>query len=115
MVLKKLLPIAAMALVGCTEASTPSGTQVNLTLTQVDAKPLPFAVGALTAGAVNTVVNSGTLVGNDLGPDCTITLAVTPGDPLKVSILPCTINKGDRIDYPIDFGNNTGIHLYRFQ
>ena len=116
MLVKKLLPfIVAVALLSCTEGTAPSGAEIDLTLTQVDGKPLPFTVGVLTTGAAATVVGSGSLVGNDIGPDCKITLTVNTGDPLVFDILPCTINNGDVIDYPIDLGNNTSAHLYRFQ
>ena len=112
---KKFLPlVAAAAFWSCAEANGPLGAEVDLVLTQVDAKALPFTVGVLTTGAAATVVNSGTLVGNDVGPDCKLTL-MTKADPIVVSVFPCTINKGDVIDYPMDLGNNTGAHLYRFR
>ncbi|HEY4954121.1 MAG TPA: hypothetical protein VII02_04475 [Gemmatimonadaceae bacterium] len=116
MIAKNFLPfVVAATLWSCSETAAPSSAEVDLTLTQVDGKPLPFTVGVLTAGATATVVTSGTLVGNNTGPDCNITLTLASGDPIVVPILPCTINKGDVIDYPIDMGNSTGFHLYRFQ
>ncbi len=113
---RKFVPILiAAALWSCADSTPPSGTEIDLVLTQVDGKPLPFTVGILATGAATTVVNSGTLVGNDIGPDCKITLVIASGAPIVVSVFPCTINQGDVIDYPMDLGNNTGAHLYRFK
>lgn len=113
--MKKLLPlVVAAAFLGCIDSLPPAGTEVDLTLTQVDGKPLPFTLGVLTAGAAPTVISAGTIVGNDIGPDCQITLT-TNTDPIPITINPCTINTGDVINFPIDLGNNTGNHLYRFQ
>ena len=112
---KKFLPfIVAAGFLGCIDSLPPAGTEVDLTLTQIDGKALPFTVGVLTAGAAPTVITAGTLVGNDVGPDCKLTLT-TNADPIIYNIFPCTINTGDVIDYPVDLGNNTGGHLYRFR
>jgi len=113
--MKNFLPLlAAAAFLGCVDSLPPAGTEVTLTLTQVDGKPLPFTVGVLTTGAAPTIVTGGTIVGNDLGPDCQLILT-TNGDQIPVDINPCTINTGDVIDFPIDLGNNTGNHLYHFR
>lgn len=113
--MKKLLPlVVAAAFAGCIDSLPSAGTEVDLNLTQVDGKPLTFTLGVLTAGAAPTVVSAGTIMGNDIGPDCKLTLT-TNADPISITINGCTINTGDVIDLPVDLGNNTGSHLYRFR
>jgi hypothetical protein len=114
--MKNLLLVSlalALTFTSCRESNAPSDEVIKLSLTGVDGKPLPFSVGII--GTAQTMVTGGTLTGSNQGPICALVLTVLPGAPVSISILPCTINKGDVIDYPIDLGNNTGVHNYRFE
>lgn len=105
----------AASLCGCSDLSDPSAATVTLQLTRVDGQALPFTVGKLSDATANTIVTGGSLSGNSIGPTCDISLAVSSGDPLTRTILTCTINPGDVISLPIDFGSGTGVHVYRFE